>query len=204
MTSRTIIAAIAFLTACLSRTAFSADNYKIDPRHTSVIFSVGHAGLSYTYGMFRESAGRYTIDKEKPENSRFSFEIKADSLYTNDQERDTHLRSPSFFNVVQFPTIKFETTACTVTNDPKLGVIFNLTGNLTMHGVTRTIKVPMRMLAEGPGARKDHRTGFLCQLELNRSDYDMKALLEDNIVGDAVSVTISFEGSIEGAQTTSR
>lgn len=195
--SSAVIAAT-FLMATSTR---AADAYKIDPRHTSIIFSVGHAGLSYTYGMFRKASGAYIIDKTNPANSRFNLEIDANSLFTADEERDTHLRSPDFFNVAQFPTIKFETTSCTPTNDPQRGIEFQLTGNLTIHGVTRQITVPLRMLAEGPGARQDHRTGFLAQFDLKRSDFNMKNLLDKNIVGDAVSVTISFEGSIEGSPT---
>ena len=206
MNSRTTIASIALLAAtlCLSCMASAADTYKVDPRHCSVIFSVGHAGLSYTYGMFRTSAGSYVIDKDNPDNSRFQFEIKAESLDTNDSERDTHLRSPDFFNVVQFPIIKFETTTCKMTNTPERGVEFLLTGDLTMHGVTKQIKVPMQMLAEKPGAFKDKRTGFFCQFKLKRSEYDMIKALENDMVGDAVSITISFEGFVEGTGTAPR
>ena len=69
-----------------------------------------------------------------------------------------------------------------------------MTGNLTLHGVTRQVTVPLRLLAEGKGPYGDTRSGFLCQTELKRSDYDMTNLLENNLVGDAVSITISFEG----------
>jgi polyisoprenoid-binding protein YceI len=73
-------------------------------------------------------------------------------------------------------------------------VVFDVAGNLTLHGVTRQVKVPLRLLAEGKGPYGDLRSGFLCQLELKRSDYGMTNLLENDLVGDAVSVTISFEG----------
>ena len=68
-----------------------------------------------------------------------------------------------------------------------------------MHGVTRQIRVPLRMLGKGPGPYGDQRTGFLCQFELKRSDYDMTNLLEKNLVGDAVSITISLEGTLQEA-----
>jgi polyisoprenoid-binding protein YceI len=208
MNHRTTTFSIALFasTVALSRPALAADTYTIDPRHTSIVFSVGHAGLSYTYGMFRTASGSYVIDKDLPENSSFQLEIQTESLFTNDAERDTHLRSPDFFNAVQFPTIKFESTACEVTKTPERGVEFILTGNLTMHGVTRRIKVPMQMLAEGPGAHRDQRTGFHSAFTLKRSEFGMKGLLENNMVGDAVSVTISFEGALAapGAQPRTR
>jgi polyisoprenoid-binding protein YceI len=178
------------------RTASAADAYTIDPAHMSIVFSVGHSGLSYTYGIFRRASGSYVIDKERPENSRFQLTIEADSIDTNHPKRDEHLRGPDFFNVQQFPTIKFQSTSCTRSESPERGIEYLVRGNLTMHGVTREIELPMRMLAEGLGPYKDRRTGFFCQVGLKRSDFGMTELLKDNLVGDAVRITISFEGFI--------
>jgi polyisoprenoid-binding protein YceI len=172
---------------------WGADAYTIDPVHTSAVFSVGHAGLSYTYGFFRQAAGSYILDAN-PANCRFQFSIQTNSLDTNHEKRDEHLRSPDFFNVQQFPTITFESTACSLANTPDESIVYQVTGNLTIHGVKRQVTVPLRLLAEGKGPYGDARNGFLCQTELKRSDYDMTNLLEDNLVGDAVSITISFEG----------
>lgn len=197
MNARPIAFAFVFIAAALgiARLAHPADSYRIDHRHTSIIFSVAHAELSYTYGMFRKASGRYRIDKENFANSRFEIEIDAASLFTNDEERDNHLRSPDFFNVKEFPTIHFESTSCTMTNTvdgpPKL----QLVGTLTMHGVPRQIEVPMQFLAEKKGPQGDHRTGFHCQLVLKRTDFNIATgLVDKTSVGDAVSVTISFEG----------
>lgn len=193
-----ILAAVAAFSSLLTMagTTPAADTYTIDPTHTSIIFSVGHAGLSYTYGMFRTTAGSYVLDEANPAASRFKVVIQAESLFTNDAKRDQHLRGPDFFNVEQFPTIMFETTSCKVTKTPQGEQEYLLTGNLTLHGVTRQIEVPLRMLAKGLGPYKDQRTGFLCQLNLKRTDFNMNKLLENNLVGDAVSITISFEGFI--------
>ncbi len=200
MTSRkTIVTLATFATLSLTAIAQAVDNYTIDPTHTSIIFSVGHAGLSYTYGMFRKAAGDYSIDEVNQANSQFRIVIQAESLFTNDAKRDTHLRSADFFHVQQFPTIEFQSTACTMTETPETGRVYELTGNFTMHGVTRQIKVPLRMLAKGLGPYKDQRTGFLCQLELKRSEFGLKKWLENDLVGDAVSVTISFEGFLKAA-----
>jgi polyisoprenoid-binding protein YceI len=187
--------AVVMLLAAAWRTApaEAADAYTIDPSHTSVVFSVGHAGLSYTYGFFREAAGSYILDVN-PANCRFQFVIQTNSLDTNHAKRDDHLRSPDFFNVQQFPTITFESTSCSAENTPERSTVFQVTGNLTIHGVTRQVTLPLRMLAEGKGPYGDPRTGFLIQHELKRSDFGMNNLMENNLVGDAVSVTISFEG----------
>jgi polyisoprenoid-binding protein YceI len=73
-----------------------------------------------------------------------------------------------------------------------------------MHGVERQVKIPLRMLAKGLGPYKDQRTGFLCQYDLKRSDFGMTELLKDNLVGDAVSITISFEGYVPNSATQPR
>jgi polyisoprenoid-binding protein YceI len=182
-----------------SRPARAAEAYIVDPTHTSIVFIVGHGGLSYTYGVFREASGSYVLDDANPANCRFQLVIEANSIDTNNAKRDDHLRSNTFFNVQQFRTIKFDSTSCSLRNAPDGSVEYQVTGNLTMHGVTREIRVPLRMLGKGPGPYGDQRTGFLCQLELKRSDYDMTNLLEKNLVGDAVSITISLEGTLQDA-----
>lgn len=189
--SLALLSSIVILLAA-SRAVSAADLYTIDPAHTSIVFSVAHSGFSYTYGFFRESAGNYLIDKTNPSACRFRLTIKANSLDTNNAKRDEHLRSADFFNVQQFPDITFDSTKCEVAKD---GVLYQLTGNLTIHGVTRQMTVPLRMLGEGPGPYKDQRSGFLCQIELKRSEFGMSNLLENNLVGDAVGITVSFEGS---------
>ena len=196
----TCLAIVAVL--CTSFAARAADFYKIDSEHTSVVFSTAHNGLSYTYGMFRDVSGQYVLDKANPGNSQFQLLIRADSLDTNNVERDKHLRSADFFDVQQFPTITFESTRCEFTNTQE-GIIYKVTGNLTIHGVPRQVTLNLRMLGEGPGANgKDRRTGFLCQLELKRSDLKMSNLLERNLVGDAVGITVSFEGIQQQGQPT--
>jgi polyisoprenoid-binding protein YceI len=175
----------------------AADLYTIDPAHTSVVFSVAHSGFSYTYGVFRDASGTYVIDKQNPANNRFRLIIKSSSLDTNHQKRDEHLRSPDFFNVQKFPEITFDSTKCVAATSPDGGVLYQVTGNLVMHGVTREITVPLRMLGEGTGPYGDMRTGFLCQIELKRSEFGMTNLLKDNLVGDAVGITVSFEGSLQ-------
>lgn len=179
--------------------AIAADQYKVDPTHTSVVFSVAHTGISYTYGMFRKVAGVYQLDKANPANNQFQFVIQTDSVDTNNQERDDHLRSADFFNAAQYPEITFLSTKCERSVGADNSVTFQVTGDLTIHGQKRSVTIPLRMLGEGPGARKDQRTGFLCQIEIKRSDFGMNQWLKDNLVGDAIGITVSFEGVLQQA-----
>jgi polyisoprenoid-binding protein YceI len=175
-----------------ARPAFAATEvYDIDEAHTSIVFSVSHTNMSFTYGMFRKSEGRFMLDTTNPANSRFQIRITAESIDTNNPERDKHLKSPDFFNVQQFPTITFDSTSVAQTRDSN-GVEYHVTGNLTMHGVTREITIPLKVLGQGQGPYGKYRTGFWTQIELKRSDYGMTNLPQ--FVGDVVGITISFEG----------
>jgi len=185
-----------------SRQASAADIYAVDPTHCSVVFSVAHSGFSFVYGFFRQAAGNYILDETNPANCRFRFAIQADSLDTNNADRDKHLRSADFFNVQQFPTITFDSTSCQRANTPDGGVLYQVTGDLTCHGVKKQVTLPLRMLGAGEGPFKDQRSGFLAQFELKRSDFGVTTALEKNLVGDAVSVTVSFEGVLQQNQNT--
>jgi polyisoprenoid-binding protein YceI len=207
MIARTLAGFVFSLAWLMSAPAWSlaADTYVVDPAHTSVVFSVSHTGLSFTYGFFRKTAGAYILDKTNPANCRFQFSIDTDSLDTNHADRDKHLRSAEFFNVQEFPAITFESTKCSLMSSQEGGVLYQVTGNLTIHGVTRQVTIPLRMLGEGRGPHGDQRSGFLCQTDIKRSDFGMTGWLDS--VGDAVGITVSFEGVLRetaGAATRPR
>jgi len=184
----TLAAAVAAVPA-----ARAADVFDLDQTHFSVVFSVSHMNMSYTYGMFRQANARVTLDRENPANSKFQFTIKTDSIDTNSTQRDGHLKGPDFFDVVSFPDITFESTTVVLGNEAKR-VVYQVTGDLTMHGVTRTITLPIELLGEGPSLDGKPHAGFLTQTELKRSDFGMTKYLENNVVGDAIGITVSFEG----------
>jgi polyisoprenoid-binding protein YceI len=171
--------------------AFCADAFVIDSAHTSVIFGVSHMGFSYTYGRFNEVNGGYVLDSQNPAASQFQLTINAASVDTNNQKRDDHLRSPDFFNVKQFPAVTFQSTGVTAEQTDS-GTIFNVTGNLAIHGVTREVTLPLKLLKEGPGMGSEVRSGFFCESTLKRSEFGMTNMIPG--VGDEVAITVSFEG----------
>jgi polyisoprenoid-binding protein YceI len=178
------------LAACLAAARpVAADDYTLDEAHASVFFAVSHAGMSYTYGRFNVIKGAYTLDAD-PTKCAFKVSIQTDSVDTNNGGRDRHLRSPDFFNAEEFPVISFESTKVAARQvDGK--TVYDVTGAMTMHGVTKEITLPLKKLGEGQGGR-DYRSGFLCETTLKRSDYGMT----NNIpaIGDEVEIKISFEG----------
>lgn len=97
-------------------------------------------GLGYSYGRFNEVDGKVTVDGS---NSKFDFTIKTDSIDTGIKKRDSHLKSPDFFNERQYPLITFKTKSVKVSGDK-----YTVTGDLTMHGKTKSITVDMTKTGE--------------------------------------------------------
>ena len=183
------VVALALLAAA-GQTSQAAEIYDLDQSHSSIVFSISHMKMSYTHGMFRQAQARIMLDRQNPANCQFMMEIPVESIDTNSPQRDQHLKNPDFFNAAQFPNITFKSTACAL--DPAQPGVYQVTGDLTMHGVTRPITIPLRMLGEGPGVTgRDYHAGFMTQFELKRSEFGMDKLL--NMVGDGVAVTVSFE-----------
>lgn len=169
-----------------SRPALAA-NYSLDDQHTSVVFAIDHFGFSYCYGMFGGYDGSFSYDAANPSASQFKFRIDAASIDTKSAKRDEHLRGPDFFNVRQFPDITFQSTGVSVD-----GKTLNVTGNLTMHGVTKQIVMPLKYVGEGKGPYGQERLGFVSRMSVNRTDFGINAFAPS--VGEEVVLMISFEG----------
>ena len=171
---------------CFS-TASRGAEFAVDPSHTSVVFAVSHLGYSYTYGRFNQVTGDFLFDSANPTTGQFALDIDPASVDTNDEKRDQHLRGADFFNVRQFPTMQFRSTAIRAAENG-----LEITGNFTLHGVTKQITIPLRVLGEGKGPYGKDRIGFLSQFSLKRSDFGMTNMAGP--IGDEISVLMSFEG----------
>lgn len=187
--------ALVLVAALVAASRSTADDYKLDTSHTSLIFGVKHMEFSYTYGRFNKVEGTYVLDAD-PAKCSFALLVDASSIDTNDAKRDEHLRGPDFFNAGQFPVIMFKSTKVELGADPS---IYNVTGDLTLHGVTKPVTLELKKLGEGKGMTGDFRTGFITQSKLNRSEFDMKGYIPG--IGDEVAITISFEGIRQGEAT---
>jgi polyisoprenoid-binding protein YceI len=164
-----------------------ADEYAVDAAHGGVTFKIAHLGLSWVPGRFNDFSGEFTLDAD-PARCSFGLTIKTESIDTNNQKRDDHLRSPDFFNAKQFPAITFKSTAVRAIKDG-----YEVTGDLTLHGETKPVKFALvgGRTAEFPkGVR---RTGFSTELVIKRSEFGITKFIE--ALGDDVHVAISFEGT---------
>jgi polyisoprenoid-binding protein YceI len=178
----------------LASPALAAETYQFDKSHTTVGFEVRHI-FTMLGGKFQDFSGTIRIDRAKPESSSVEFTIQAASIFTNDAKRDEHLKSPDFFDTATHPTITFKSTAVKPAGDN----VYQVTGNLTMRGVTKQVTLPVTLLGEGKDPWGNEKIGFETSTTLNRKDYGInwnKALDQGGVlVGDEVKVEVSVEAN---------
>lgn len=174
--------------AALPSAAPAADKYGIDTVHSAVVYRVKHLNVGYAYGRFNDLGGSVDLDEQNPGACAFHLQIKADSIDTANSKRDGHLKGPDFLNVKEFPTISFKSTQVKLAKEK----VYEVTGDLTLHGVTKSITV----MVQHVGAGKDpfsggQRTGFESNFRIRRSEFAMTGL--QGPVGDEVDLLVSFE-----------
>ena len=167
------ISAPMFLVAALLAAAAlpaSAASYKVDPAHSFVKFKTLHLGFSWLHGRFNTVEGNLTFDPSAgPDAQAIEIVIDTASVDTNHAERDKHLRSADFLNVAEYPTATFKSTG--FDGDESGGT---LTGDLTLHGVTKTISFDIEKIGEGDHPWGGYRAGFEGSYTLTRSDFGME------------------------------
>ena len=168
--------------------AFPAGKYDLDAGHSVFLFKARHFGAGFTYGWFKDVTGSVVVDPDLTKQS-IELSIKTDSVESRDAKRDEHLRSPDFFNAAQFPTITFKSTKIEAGTAGVLAV----TGDLTMHGVTKPVTAQVVALGTGTDPWKNVRVGYETKITVKRSDFDMKFMPDG--IGDDIELTIGIEGA---------
>ena len=166
--NKTLIGATAAL--MLSPLAQAAE-YIVDYQgaHASINFKIQHLGYSWLTGRFNEFDGKFNYDKNKPDAANIQVNIKTASIDSNHAERDKHLRGDDFLNVSKFPDAKFVSTSIQDLGSNKLKV----TGDLTLHGVTKSIVIDAEKLGEGNDPWGGYRAGFAGTTRIALADYGM-------------------------------
>jgi polyisoprenoid-binding protein YceI len=170
--------------------ARAADDYTIDPMHSGITFRISHLGLCWIQGRFNNYSGDFTIDPNDAGKCSFSLTIRVESIDTNNPQRDTHLRSPDFFNAKQFPAILFKSTSVKAIKDG-----YEVAGELTMHGVAKPVRLALVGGGKAEFPRGVQRTGYTTELIIKRSEFGVGGEQFAKALGDDVHATISFEGS---------
>ncbi len=164
-----------------------AGTYVVDPVHSFTLFKIHHFGAGFVYGWFKETSGKLVVDAD-PRKSSLELAIKADSIDTHDAKRDEHLRSSSYFNVMQFPIITFKSTKVVPAADGQLEV----TGDLTIRGKTKSVTAKVTPTGAGEDPQRKYRGGFEGRVTIDRNDFGLGFM--PGALGDDVEITIALEG----------
>lgn len=173
----------------MSSMAQAAD-YAVDVKgaHAFINFKIKHLGYSWLHGRFNTFDGKFSYDSAKPEMANISIDIDTASIDSNHAERDKHLKGKDFLDVSKYPKAGFKSTSIKF-SDGTHGVV---TGNFTLHGVTKSISFPVEKIGEGQDPWGGYRAGFEGSTELKLADYGI-----DYNLGPA-STHVQIDLSIEG------
>lgn len=179
----------------MTETATTTTVWTIDPSHSSVEFSVKHMVFATTKGRFSDVTGAITLDNEHVANSNVEVEIAAASIDTRDAKRDEHLKSADFFDVETYPSITFKSTKVEPAGESNLKV----TGDLTMHGVTKGVVLDTEFNGQGTNPWGQGVISYSAHTTINRKDFGLNwnAALESGgvLVSDEVKITIEIEAN---------
>ncbi len=183
------VAALAGARSALSSPVPAAATYAGDTVHSFVLFKIRHLGTSWTHGRFND----FTVSVQAGEGgalvSAVDFVVKCESVDTGNAKRDQHLKSPDFFNAKQFADIAFKSTAVKALDADNADV----TGDLTLHGVTKSITARVTKVGAGKGMKGEDLLGLESTFALKRSDFGMTNMVGP--VGDDVTLTVAVEGA---------
>lgn len=146
-----------------------ASDYVIDKKgmHASISFKISHLGYSWLYGRFNDFDGDFSYDKAKPEASKVKVTINTASVDSNHAERDKHLRGEDFLNVKKYPQATFVSKSYKEGSDGTA----KLVGDLTLHGVTKSITIDAKYLNEGKDPWGGYRIGFEGSTKIALADF---------------------------------
>lgn len=173
-----------------ARPVAEAVEFKVDPTHSTVAFWIESKGVSKFYARFAKVSGSFTINPEDGVLSAVRIEIPAESIDTNSAGRDRHLKSGAFFDAKQFPTLSFVSTNV----EQKSEDLWNVTGDFSMHGVTKTITIELEVTGRGKKGRNGYLGGIASEFVINRSEFGMSFGVDQGVVGDAVTIMVGLQG----------
>ena len=189
MSARTSMLSLAAVVVVTCAAASAADTYKVDAVHSSVVYRVKHMGTSNHWGRFNDLSGTFSLDEANPAKSSLDFTIKTDSIDSGNAKRDQHLKSPDFFNAVQYPKITFKSKGVA-----KSGAAYDVSGDLTLHGVTKPVTVKVTPVGTGKDMKGTPTAGIDASFTIKQSEFGITKMTGPNMIGDEVLVIVGIEG----------
>ena len=170
------------------------ETYKIDPVHSTIGFKIRHLAGTVT-GRFGDVNGNITVDADHPENSSVEATIKVASIDTANARRDGDLKSPNFFDADKFAEMTFKSKSVKQIDKDTADV----TGDLTIHGVTKEVVLHVQYLGKATGMTGAPQTGWEATAKINRTDFGLtfnKVIEGVAVVGDEVDITLDIESDL--------
>ncbi|SNT03946.1 YceI family protein [Rhodococcoides kyotonense] len=181
------------MTASIALPELSAGTWNIDATHSTVGFTVRHLMVSKVRGRFQNFSGAVTVAADGTPS--VNAEIDVTSITTDNEQRDGHLKTADFFEVEKFPTATFTSTS--VKPD---GGDFVVTGDFTLHGVTKSIDLKLEFNGINPGMGNGPVAGFEATTVINRKDFgisiDMPLEGGGAVVGDKITLSLDIEAGL--------
>lgn len=172
----------------INAATFAQTKWTVDPMHSFVNFSVRHMGISFVDGSFKKFDGNVIASKSDLSDAKISFTVDVNSVSTNVEQRDNHLKSDDFFNAEKYPEMTFVSTAFKKLN----GDNYELSGKLTIRDVTKEVKFDV---VYGGKAEQQGKTkaGFSATTTINRLDYNIKFDPTGAGVGKDIKISLNLE-----------
>jgi polyisoprenoid-binding protein YceI len=176
-------------------TSLPAGSWTIDPVHSTVGFTARHMMVAKVRGRFKEFTAEI-VTAEDPLQSRVDATVQMASVDTNDESRDTHLRTNDFFDIENHPTMTFRTTSIEPDGDD-----YKLNGDLTVRGVTKPVTFALEVGGVGKDPWGNTRAGFSATTQISRKEFGVEwnAPLETGgvVVGDKVTIELDVEATLQ-------
>jgi polyisoprenoid-binding protein YceI len=181
------------LVALVPALAFAGTStWNVDASHSTTGFAVKHLVISTVRGEFTKFGGAVVLDDADVTKSTVEANVDVNSLDTRVADRDAHLKSPDFFDAAKYPSMTFKSTKVAKAKGGKLAV----TGDLTLHGVTKPVTFDVTPSAEVKGMYGETRRGFAATTKISRKDFGLtwnKLVEAGPAVGDEVVITLDLE-----------
>ncbi|AYJ87753.1 polyisoprenoid-binding protein [Sphingomonas paeninsulae] len=162
-----------------------AGNYDVESYHTQIAWTVNHLGVSLFSGMFSQASGKLIIDPKNLATTKVSISVPVASVQTTSDKLTGELKSADWFDATKYPTMTFVSTKVTSTS----ATTADITGNLTLHGVTKPVTIEAVFTGVSSSTNKKANIGFTGSADIKRSDFGIKAYVP--LVSDEVHLSIA-------------